>query len=221
MGEVRLDPERKNPSDIVVGDGFSVSTHFVKYSHHPSGVAQFSLTGKVKSVVRRTSASLSHVNGHFFTFMVQGLEHFDQLRDEERAFNPRKGVVEFGLDCGLDQSLKFVGYYYSERELASRTSYGANTPWIKTVTPDGRAVMGIALATNYMYRGERTYLMLTGEKIPTITVSQEAFLSFMGGFDPPEIAFNHRYPTSFLMFIYPVDAKSSTLENIDLIKETN
>jgi hypothetical protein len=49
MGEVTLDADRKYPGSLTVGDDFSVSTHYVKYSHHPSGYAQFSLTGKVQS----------------------------------------------------------------------------------------------------------------------------------------------------------------------------
>jgi hypothetical protein len=216
MGEVCLDANRTYPSDLIVGDDFSVSTHFVKYSHHPSGLAQFSLTGKVRSTVRRPAAPLGAVNGHFFTLMVKGLSHFEIRTEEEKQFSRKRGLVEFGLDCDLNQSLKFMGYYYSERELAARAVYGDKTPWIAAVTPDGRKIMSIGLATNYTHQGERTYLMLTGERVPSVTESQDVFLSFMGGFDPPEIAFDPGRATSFLMFIYPAEVQQSTLQNIDL-----
>lgn len=215
MGEVQLDANETYPSGLTVGDGFSVSTHYVKYSHHPSGLAQFSLSGKVKSSVRKASVPLSSASGHIFTFMVQGLDKFDVKKPEEKG-KPKRGLVEFGLDCDLSQSLKFVGHYYSERELASRATFNADTPWIMAVTPDGKSLMGLALATSYFHNGERRYLMLTGEKVPQIAESQEVFISFMGGFDPHNVAFDHNVPTSFLMFIYPIDAEKSTLANIDL-----
>lgn len=216
MGEVRLDAAVTYPSSLTVGDDFSVSTHYVKYSHHPSGMAQFSLTGKVKSVVRRTSVPLSEVEGHLFTLKVQGLNQFDLVKPEERLRNHKRGLVEFGFDCDESQSLDFFGYYYSERQLASRAVYGADTPWTRVTTPDGRSLMGIALATNYFHDGERRYLMLAGERVPQICKDQEVFLSFMGGFDPSEVAFDHNRSTGFLMFIYPIDAKESTLASIDL-----
>jgi hypothetical protein len=52
MGEVQVAANKIYPSDLTVGDGFSVSTHYVKYSHHPSDLSQFSLSGKVRSSVR-------------------------------------------------------------------------------------------------------------------------------------------------------------------------
>ncbi len=112
--------------------------------------------------------------------------------------------------------LRFVGNYYSEREFASRATFNSDMPWLMAVTPDGTQLMSLALATTYFHNGERRYLMLSAERVPQITESQEVFMSFMGGFDPPDVAFNHNVPTSFLMFIYPIDAEKSTLASIDL-----
>lgn len=58
--------------------------------------------------------------------------------------------------------------------------------------------------------------MLVVEKVQYICKGQEVFMSFMGGFDPPNVALNHNVPITFLMFIYPIDAKKSALTNIDL-----
>jgi hypothetical protein len=215
MGEVQVDANKTFPSNLIVGDAFSVSTHYVKYSHHPSGLAQFSLSGKVRSSVRKASVPLSDASGHLFTFMVQGLDKFDVKEPTEKG-KPKRGLVEFGLDCDESQSLKFVGRYYSEREFAARATFNSDMPWLMGVTPDGRRVMALALATTYFHKGERRYLILSAEKVPQITKSQEVFMSFMGGFDPPDVALNHSVPTTFLMFIYPIDAENSTLTSIDL-----
>jgi len=217
MGEALLEANETYPSGLTVGDDFSVSTHYVKYSHHPSGLAQFSLSGKVRSSVRKASVPLSNASGHIFTFMVQGLGKFD-VRKPEESGKLKRGLVEFGLDCDLSQSLKFVGHYFSERELASRAAFnsGRDTPWTLAVTPDGRSLMSSALATSYFHNGERRYLMLTAERVPQITESQEVFMSFMGGFDPPNVVNDPKVPTSFLMFIYPIEAEKSTLASIDL-----
>jgi len=215
MGEVQLAANETYPSGLTVGDGFSVSTHYVKYSHHPSGLAQFSLSGKVRSSVRKASVPLSDASGHLFTFMVQGLDKFDVKEPEEKG-KLKRGLVEFGLDCDESQSLKFVGHYYSERELAARTTFNSDMPWMLAVKPDGSRVMALALATTYFHNGERRYLMLSAERVQQITKSQEVFMCFMGGFDPPDVAFNHSVPSTFLMFIYPIDAEKSTLASIDL-----
>lgn len=41
-----------------VGKDFPVSAHLVKYSHHPSGQAHFSLTGKVRTTIKKDSMRL-------------------------------------------------------------------------------------------------------------------------------------------------------------------
>lgn len=218
MGEVQLDANEPYDSGLTIGDGFLVSTHYVKYSHHPSGLAQFSLSGKVRSSVRKQSVPLSNASGHLFTLMVQGLDKFDVKKPGEKG-TLKRGLVEFGLDCDLSQSLKFVGHFYSAREFAAqliRYNPEAKTPWFLSVKPDGSRVMSIALATTYFHNGERRFLVLSAERVTQITESQEVFISFMGGFDPPEVTLDHSAPTTFLMFIYPVDAEKSTLESIDL-----
>jgi hypothetical protein len=190
MGEVQLAANKAYPSALTVGDGFSVSTHYVKYSHHPSGLAQFSLSGKVKSSVRKISVPLSDASGHLFTFMVKGLDKFDVKSPEEKV-NRKRGLVEFGLDCDESQSLKFVGHYYSEREFAARATFNSDMPWLMGVTPDGRRVMALGLAMTYFHNGERRYLILSAERVPPVTKSQEVFMCFMGGFDPPKVAFDN------------------------------
>ena len=215
MGEVRLDANKSYPSSLTVGDGFSVSTHYVKYSHHPSGLAQFSLSGKVRSSVRKASVPLSEASGHLFTFMVQGLDKFDSKKRAEQV-TAKRGFVEFGLNCDPSQALKFIGLYYSESEFAARAVFRSDTPWMMGVKPGGRHVMSLALATSYFHNGERRYLILSVERIPQIIKSQEVFLSFMGGFDPADVMLNHNVPASFLMFFYPIDAEKSALSKIDL-----
>jgi hypothetical protein len=147
--------------------------------------------------------------------MVQGISQFEARKGSEKVTSDR-GFVEFGLDCDPSQSIKFVGFFYSEREFGARANFRSNMPWMMSVHPDGKVTMTLALATKFFHQGERWYLLLSAERVSQICPSQEVFMSFMGGFDPVAVALDHKVPTSFLMFIYPIDAKQIGLANIDL-----
>ena len=50
------------PDSLLFGDSAPVTTHSVKYSHHPDGEAHFSLDGKVFTRVRKRAESLAMWN---------------------------------------------------------------------------------------------------------------------------------------------------------------
>jgi len=214
MGEAQVSRTLTYPASLTVGDSFSASTHYVKYSHHPSGRAHFSLDGKVTTTVKREAVPLSRASGHLFTFMVQGLDRFDPMEDKDLGTSDR-GVVEFNLSDEPTTALKFVGHLYSQTELGKRAVHEDETPWTACLTPDGRRLMGIPLATGYRHEGEPRFLMLTGERIARVSEDSEVFLTFLGGFDPPEIAFNHNQDTGFLMLIYPAFKSLSDLSTLE------
>jgi hypothetical protein len=58
-GNVEAEPNADYSDGLIVGGEFSVSTHYVKYSHYPSGVTQFSLTGKELWVIGGTFGARS------------------------------------------------------------------------------------------------------------------------------------------------------------------
>jgi hypothetical protein len=190
LGVVELDPSLTYPTNITVGDNFPVTSHYIKYSHHPSGKAHFSLTGKVKTLIMKESIPLCNANGHLFTIMIQGIDSFDSMLPEEPV--TKKGLVAaFHFDKEPIIAMKFVGHYYTESELLRRFLHAENTTWTKCITPDGRVLIGIVLASTFIHGGERRYLLLTGERLDTICKDQEVFISFMGGFDHPNIIYDY------------------------------
>lgn len=213
LGEVQVPATLTYPASLAVGRSFSASSHYVKYSHHPDGRAHFSLDGRVRTTVKRQSVPLWLASGHLFTFMVQGLGRFDPIESKDRGTGKR-GVVEFDLSGQPADALKFVAHVYSQTELARRCVHEDDTPWTACITPDGRKLMGLPLATTYQHEGEPRYLMLTGERVPQISGDTEVFLTFLGGFDPPEVAFDHSRDMALLMFVYPAFKDLSELAHL-------
>lgn len=66
----------------------------VKFAHHVSGAAHFSLDGKMNTVVRRAAVPLDQVNGRLFSVMFQGLQSFEKV---DPIAHSKKGRSEFTL----------------------------------------------------------------------------------------------------------------------------
>jgi hypothetical protein len=65
--------------------GGKVTSHLVKYSHHPDGRAHFSQDGKILTAIKRQSIALDRQNGHMFTLYIQGLHALDVARTAKDA----------------------------------------------------------------------------------------------------------------------------------------
>lgn len=59
------------PTSLSLIDGGKVTSHKVKYSHHPDGRTHFSQDGKIFTKVIKSSASFDEVDGHLFTVQFQ------------------------------------------------------------------------------------------------------------------------------------------------------
>jgi len=202
VGLVTLNPTLTYPTDLTVGETFPVTSHSVKYSHHPSGRAHFSLSGKVKSSVGKVAVPLNAANGHIFTIMLQGVESFSPMLPTDQG-KLNRGVVPFGLNVHPVKALTIVAHLYSQSELARRSNFTNTSPWFIAHSPSGATRLAIALTTPYRHNGEQHFLVLSLAETDRITTDQDVFLTFMGGFDEPCTAYDHSQPTSFLMCIYP------------------
>jgi hypothetical protein len=220
MGEVTMPPGEWYFETFNVGETFSVSSHAVKYAHHPSGRAHFSLSGKVLTTGTRQSVPLSATSGHLCTVRLQGLRAFTPVEANERPSHKRR-VIRF--DAAESDSVSFVAHVYGERDLLSliRLRADAKRYWIAVELADGTRLQGIVLATPYLYEGERRYILLgcNTDDGPALKNVGSAAIAFMGGFDPPKRINEISAPTSLLMmFIHPMNVAvvSQTLPNIDL-----
>jgi len=69
-------PEGQHSGEVYLDKEGRCASHRVKYSHHVSGEALFSLTGQISSEIRRKSVPLRNAAGHLFTVIAQGITEF-------------------------------------------------------------------------------------------------------------------------------------------------
>lgn len=192
-----------DPDSLDFGESAPVTSHSIKYSHHPDGEAHFSLDGKVFTRIRRKAVPLTAAEGHIFTVMVQGLDRFEDLSEKDVA-TPKRGIAPMRVREGPIEALKFVGHLYSATDFAKRLLLPQmDSPFIPLITPDGRRLVGVVLATRLRQSNPQYLLIVSVETIDTIAKYSDLYVSLMGGFDPPDIAFDHSRPMSFLMMMYP------------------
>ena len=189
-------------------EGGKFTTNKVKYSHHPDGNVLFSQDGKIYSRVRKKSVPLSTASGHLFTVQIQGLGDYDAVApgDAQPAANARRTRINFNVEGPTPEAFKFVGHWYSETALLARMHGEGFSPWTHLQRPDGSFVTGAIIRDPFLKHSEPCYLLLTCETIPRLDQDQPSALTFMGGFDPPQIAFDHSRDTSFLALSYPTSS---------------
>jgi hypothetical protein len=198
LGVVNLPRGQRTCKKLTVGHDFPVTSHLVKYSHHPSGQAHFSLTGKVKTSIKKQSVPLLAASGHIFTANFQGIHFFKELEANKKATNKR-GIVNFAFDNKEISSIKFVCHIYSEQELGKRVSHNLKSPWTLVCLPSGEKCIGVPLATPVHSDGQRRFLFLAAQATEPSLTGIEKGISFMGGFDQESTVFNHELQTTFLM----------------------
>jgi len=146
LGLVHLDPTISYPTSLTVGDNFAATAHYVKYSHHPTGRAHFSQTGKVMPTVGKQASPLYDAKGHVFTVMLQGVDCFDAVSPRDKG-DRKRGVVVFPFENAPVVGIKFLGMVYPERIVAQMVRHRDPTPWMKVVAPDGSVRPGLLLNT--------------------------------------------------------------------------
>lgn len=188
------------PSNHNLADGGKVTSHMVKYSHHPDGRAHFSQDGKVVTTIRRNAAPLEAQTGHLFTVHVQNLDALSV------ATASRPEMVRFEVPDDT-QVVKVIGWRFSTN--AFRVSPPPGREWSEgTDVPlmtDFDGIQRPALARGPLLGTpmDDRVIVLTAELLPTFATDREDSLTFIGGFDVNEIALNHAHETGFLGMAYP------------------
>jgi len=191
--------------DLVPGG--KVTSHLVKYSHHPDGRVHFSQDGKVKSTVRKQSIPLNIAEGHLFTVQLQGLHGFEavNLNKDFRTLPSRKSVATFELQKSTInyEAFKLLGRWHSRKVFEQGIVGDISGPLIPAMKPDGQIVPGILVSAPHNYPFSDHFLLVTIENIPKLTQDEDTTLTFIGGFDPPSVIQNPGQSTSFLALVYP------------------
>lgn len=202
---VTLKAHTRYPSSFSLIEGGKVTSHKVKYSHHPDGRVHFSQDRKIFTKVRKQSVALAEADGHIFTIQLQGLEDFEGLEEDEKlpVLTPKKTILNFRFPGQPPESIKLVGHWHSMRSFLGRIEQTGTRPWLICERSDGTKVGGALIADPFIKSRELHYLLLTCEGIPRLDKDRHSTLTFLGGFDPSAIALNHTKDTSFLAMAYP------------------
>ncbi len=205
------------PYDLSLLPGGKTTKHQVKYSHHVSGETLFSQDGKVFTQIRKKSVPLRSQSGHLFTVLVWGIPSFDLAsKTKDQVSNDKRSILTFAFD-ETPLAIKIVGMWYSTQLLSARYIGGNNFgPKAPLLSPDGRIREGLLLIDPFLDNGKEYALGLYCEKVPSEDTKEA--LTFIGGFDPPEIIEAQDRDTNLLALLYPakdVDNVAKKIGSID------
>ena len=191
------------PRSVKVGHKFPATVHVVKFAHHTSGRAHFSLDGKVNTTVFRAAVPLSQVNGHLFSMMIQGFQSFE-VSDPSAPVKKGRSEVILSLSDSRLPAVKIVANLYREDRLPwGSLQCLAGGVGFAVRMPDGKVLPGMLLQTALAADNKKWYLLVIAESIPLVNHQGPAFMVFLGGFDHAQVAFDHARPLEYLTFFYP------------------
>lgn len=219
----RLAGNTSYPANIDLTKGGKITSHLVKYAHHPDGRAHFSQDGKIRTVVRKQSVPLAEAEGHLFTVQIQGLQGFQAVdeRTDFLASPKKKSVVTIELqDTPLNyETFKLVGRWHSVNKFTEGIVGNLVGPFVPTLKPDGQLIPGVLISAPLNYPLSDRVLVITTENIPKLTEEEDTVLTFIGGFDPPSIMLDLSVDANFLALSYPASDYSELslrLGSVDL-----
>jgi virulence-associated protein VapD len=217
-------PSQTESLNVNLGEVGRVTSHRVKYTHHRSGLALFSQTGKVFSEIRKPSIPLSTIEGHLCTVHVSGLTEFAeddiaQPDDWISATCPTANAhtVTFDIPSRASSAIKFVVHCYNKRRLRPLVKHGPLGPLVFLDSASPTPQQGVLLAAPIAEPGAATYLIVKAATVSNFIELGRSCLVFIGGFDPPEIARDPTKPTSMLALSYPVDKYEDLLASVGTI----
>jgi hypothetical protein len=204
-------------SQVNLERGGKVTSHLVKYSHHPDGRAHFSQSGKIFTAVKRQSLALDRQHGHMFSLQIQGLQALEQAHpSKDVGISQQRSVIDFRIDPP-PEAVKFVGRWLDVSRMRFSTPTPTIGPEVPTLAPDGTSLGGVMVASPYV--NARHVLLLTCAPIPRLGPAPEVFI-FQGGFDPPEVMTDPTKEAGFLAFLYPLSDADQLRERLGSVDYT-
>ncbi|MGO9903046.1 MAG: hypothetical protein ACLP0J_25940 [Solirubrobacteraceae bacterium] len=205
VSHARLDA---HSSQLDLKPGGKVTSHLVKYAHHPDGEAHFSQSGKVLTRVRKTAVRLDEAGGHLFTVHIVGCSDFKAASESERARMPSTRRTLLNCDFGAEtpRGIKIVGRLYTTASLKFEGEPPCVPGPVAAVQPDGAQRWAFPTSPPKGWPGDYRLLLLTAENWPADDYPDGPHVSFMGGFDRQDIARDTRQSTTVLALSYPIES---------------
>ena len=206
------DGERQ--SQVSLEQGGKVTSHLVKYSHHPSGQAHFSQTGKIRPEIKRQSSRLDTLNGHIFSLLIQGLGSLETAHPTKDArTSSKRTLVDFHVDP-QSEAIRFVGRWYDVNNLRVSNPEDSIGPVIPMMDSGGNRIDGILLASPHS--DARHVLAVSCVPMPSLGPDPELFM-FYGGFDPATTMTDPDKEAGFLVFLYPLTEADKARERLGIV----
>jgi hypothetical protein len=197
-------------SQVNLEQGGKVTSHRVKYSHHPDGRAHFSQTDKIITAIKRQSIALDAQHGHMFSLLIQGFDALDVADAvKDTGTSPKRTVIDFQIE--QPEAIKFVGRWFDVSRMRFSNPTPTVGPTLTTVDPNGVRRNACLLASPYA--NAKHVLAVTCEPIPKLGPEPEVFL-FYGGFDPAETMTDPTKEAGFLAFLYPLSEADKIRERL-------
>jgi hypothetical protein len=208
--EIPATGERK--ADVNIEHAGKVTSHRVKYSHHPDGRAHFSQDGKIFTAIKRQSISLDTQNGHMFTLYIQGLHALDVAKTakDAEAISLNRSVIDFQIEPTAE-AIKFVGRWLDINKLRVSEPNVTVGRRLTMVDPDGVRTDAILIASPHA--NVKHVLAITCVAIPSLGPDPEVFL-FHGGFDAPKTMTDPTKEAGFLAFLYPLSEAANVRQRL-------
>lgn len=223
VAEAEIPPGAGRSTRVHLRERGKFTSQLVKFSHHVSGVAHFSLTGRVKTDVRRRSFPLNGPIGRLFELTVYFPAGFKRLDHPKR----NRVYLQFTADDRLAPCLQIRGEWRRkadivEHTIPSRATVGPQTTWRHRSSGEESPVyfMGPLLECPISTH----VLCVTCCPAPVPNGARRPGLVFMGGFDHHETtgASKPMELRRFLSAMFPTASSESvrrTIGSIDLEPE--
>lgn len=192
----------------------------VKYSHHASGIAQFSLTGKVRNDVRRHSFPLTGPIGLLFQLQCHSISQFKPLV----RLKPKRLYLSFMLTDKLPEAFLVRAGWHRKNDILDNIEGGGN---VGPIAPYRQRRTGEQGPMTFWSPPLDSPLAsrlvgLIGDPVSMPEGATNAGLVLIGGLDPHEVPAGTRELKPVrggLAAMYPVndpDAMRQRLGTIDL-----
>jgi len=207
-------------SQLDLRPGGKITSHLVKYAHHPDGEAHFSQDGKVVTAVRRQAVPLDDVGGHLFTVHIAGFDSFQILSERELATSPkiRRTTLNFDYGATTPRAIKIVARLFTTDSLTTEGVPPATPQPIMIVDRTGVERYAFLASPPSGRSGSHRIVVLTSEEWMEDHGGGPG-LSFIGAFDPEKLARDVSQPTTVLALSYPIESAEelrARLGTIDL-----
>lgn len=207
---------------IKLADGGKVTSHRVKYTHHPDGRVHFSQDRKIYTAIKKQSVPLASAHGHIFTVQFQGIDDFELVNPQKDRKPPsgKRTLLNMDFPDDYPEAIKIVGRWYSAKELIESIEGNPGDsvgPIIPCKENGGSQRLAMIVSPPQSQPFSDFALMISCVSIPRFSQDKGTALTFIGGFDQYEIATNLSVDSSFLALSYPTNNYDELLTQIGTI----